>query len=134
MVQFFRDVQSLITSLFGANLQEQKKNYFLYVKNICEKENIKYDSTGLSAILKLTFPDFRQTLVQLEQIQDTGLALTEENINRFSDVGKQMIDLYDLIENPALGGKEFYAEISKFKGKEKDALLSLGEPFFLYLN
>lgn len=118
----------------GDNLIEQKKNYLFFIKNICEKEKIKYETSGLSTIMKTTFPDFRNTLVQLEQIQDTGLSLTEDNINRFSDVGKQMIDLYDLVENPAIGGKEFYTEISKFKGKEKDCLLSLGEPFFIYLN
>lgn len=118
----------------GNDLKEQKINYVKFIKNICSLENIEFDNDGLKTMLLKTFPDFRNTLIQLEQLKDSNLSLIPENLDKFNDVGKQMVDLYELIENQSLDSKTFYNELSKFKGKEKDSLIALGEPFFNYLN
>lgn len=117
----------------GDDLTEQKRNFVNFTINVCKEENIAYDKEGLSNIFKLNFPDFRHLLVNLQQIKDAGESLTIESVKRFSESGKQNIELYDLILNP-MSGKDFYVEISKQKGKEKDCLIALGEPFFNYLN
>ncbi len=118
----------------GENLEEQKKNFVSFTLNVCKKENIVYEGPGIKALLDLNFPDFRHLLVNLQQIIDTKETITVESVKKFSESGKQMLELYKLVENPAINGKEFYSEMTKFKGKEKECFLSLGEPFFQYLN
>jgi hypothetical protein len=115
-------------------LEEQKKNFITFTLNVCKKENIPYDNLGIKSLFQLNFPDFRHLLVNLQQIIDSKETVTIESIKRFSESGKQNKPLYDIIENPGLIGKDFYVEMSKFKGKEKECFLSLGEPFFEYLN
>ncbi len=120
---------------FGNNdLDEQKKNFVNFSLKVCKEENIAYDAKGLRTLFELNFPDFRHLLVNLQQIKDANESVTFENIKKFSESGKQMIDLYEIIENPAINGKDLYGELTKFKGKEKECFLSLGEPFFEYLN
>jgi replication factor C subunit 3/5 len=116
------------------DLTEQKQNFVKFAINICNEENIKFDNKGLKALFDLNFPDFRHLLVNLQQIQDANEDITFETIRKFSESGKQMLDLYAIIQNPAINGKELYGELTKFKSKEKECLLSLGEPFFEFLN
>ena len=85
-------------------------------------------------MFNLNFPDFRHLLINLQQIQDANENVTFENVSKFSESGKQIIELYEIVENPAINGKDLYSELTKFKGKEKECFLSLGEPFFTYLN
>lgn len=118
----------------GEELEEQKGNFINFALKVCEKENIKFDNKGMKALYQLNFPDFRHLLVNLEQIKDAKEDVTFENVKKFSESGKQNKELYDIIENPSVTGKDFYLEITKFKGKERECLTSLGEPFFEYLN
>ncbi len=116
------------------DLTEQKKNFVGFVVNVCKNENIVYDNKGIKALFELNFPDFRHVLVNLQQIKDVNESVTFENIKKLTESGKQMLDLYEVVENPAINGKDLYGELTKFKGKEKECFLSLGEPFFEYLN
>ena len=116
------------------DLIEQKQNFISFAIKICKDENIKYDNKGLKTLFNLNFPDFRHLLINLQQIQDVNESVTFENVKKFSESGKQIIELYDIVENPAINGKDLYGELTKFKGKEKECFLSLGEPFFEYLN
>jgi DNA polymerase III delta prime subunit len=118
----------------GKNLEEQKKNFVNFALQICKEENIKYDNSGVGLLFKLFFPDFRHLLVVLDQLKKNNCDITEDNIKKLSETGKQILDLYEIIENPNLMGKNFYLKISYYKGKERECLISLGEPFFEYLN
>jgi len=118
----------------GADLDEQKQNYVNFILEVCKKESIKYDKDGIRALFRLTFPDFRTLLIKLQLIVDIKEPITLENVKKFAESGKQNLELYNIVETPSINGKEFYTEMTKFKGKERDCFLSLGEPFFLYLN
>lgn len=118
----------------GANLEEQKQNYIKFILDVCKAENIEYDGKGVKALFTLNFPDFRHVLVNLQQIIDAKETVTFESIMKFAESGKQILPLYEIIFNPAITGKDLYTEMVKFKGKEKDCFLSLGEPFFVWLN
>lgn len=131
-------IRSRCTNLeydFGdADLREQKLNFLGFTKKVCTEEKMVFDNTGLKALLNLNFPDFRHLLINLQQMKDSGEAVTKENVKKFSESGKQITELYDIIENVAMNSKDLYAELTKFKGKEKECFMSLGEPFFEYLN
>lgn len=118
----------------GPELEEQKKNFIKFALDICKNENIKYDTVGIKKLFQLDFPDFRHLLVHLQSILYSGDALTEENIKKLTDNAKANLELYKLIEDLSIDGKTFYEELTKFKGKEKECFLSLGEPYFEYLN
>lgn len=118
----------------GGDLEEQKKLYVQFALRVCKEKNITYDNQGIKTLFQLNFPDFRHLLVNLQQIIDSKESVTYDSIRKFAESGKQMLDLYSIIMNISLSAKEFYAETSKFKGKEKEAFESLGEPFFLFLN
>jgi replication-associated recombination protein RarA len=118
----------------GEDLIEQQRNFINFTINICKTEKIEYDKAGIKALYQLNFPDFRHLLVNLQQIVDSHEPVTLESIKKFSESGKKIFELYDIVQNPGINGKDLYAEMSKFKGKEKECFLSLGEPFFEYLN
>jgi len=118
----------------NSDLLEHKKNFINFIVKVCKDENIQYDNPGVKYLFQTNFPDFRHVLVQLQQIKDSKDTLTIEAIKKFSESGKQMIELYTFLMNLNLDAKEFYFEASKFKGKEQECLTSLGEPFFQYLN
>lgn len=118
----------------STELEEQKKNYLTFFIGVLKTENIKYDKVGLRTLFNLNFPDFRHMLVNLQEIKDAKEDLTEEAVKKLSDCGKQMPELYNLIETPNITAKDLYESVSKFRGKEKDCFMSLGEPFFTYLN
>ena len=115
-------------------LEEQKQNFIKFVLNICKVENITYENPGLKALFQLDFPDFRKTLIHLDKFYSIDESITLDNVKKLSESGKQLPELYSIIENNKLSNKEYYMEISKYKGKEKECLISLGEPFFEYLN
>ena len=82
----------------------------------------------------MNFPDFRHILVLLQQLKDGNLPLNNETIELLSETGKQNLELYGLLMNPALTAEEFYKGVAQYRGREKDALQSLCEPFFIFLN
>jgi len=108
------------------------------VKEILSERGITYDKNihgrACAVIRKNNFPDFRHTLVVLQSIIDSEQDITEETVAKTVTTGKTLIELYQLIENPKIAPDALYAEICKYKGSEKDALMALGEPFFKYLN
>ena len=118
----------------GDDLIEQKKLYINFILMVCKNENIVYENSGIKLLFQLNYPDFRHILVLSQQLIDSKESATVENIKKFSESGKQIKELYELIENPKINEKLLYTELTKFKGKEKDCFLSLGEPFFEYLN
>ena len=130
-------IRSRCTNIeFNFNSEELKEQQVLYIKyaaSICSFEGIKFDNSGLKEIYKQYFPDFRHLLVILQQMKDKGVDITENNIKNIGEIGNQMIELYEILESH-LTDKEFYAKISTYRGKEKECILSLGEPFFNYLN
>ena len=116
------------------DLEEQKKNFINFAIKVCNEEKIVYDKLGMRSLFQLNFPDFRHLLVDLQQIQDSNESVTLDSIKKLSESAKMDLELYKIVETPSILGKEFFVEISKYKTKERDALLSLGEPFFQYLN
>lgn len=118
----------------GNDLEEQKKHFINFAIRICKEEGITYEGPGIKQLFNMNFPDFRHLLVNLQQIKDINEPVTLDVVKRFAESGKQNKELYELLENPAINGKDLYQELTKFKGKEKECLISLGEPFFQYLN
>lgn len=117
-------------------LEEQKRNYLMFLKHICDEEKLTYDKKGLAEIFKQNFPDFRHAIDNLQQIIDQKTTVTEEHVKFLMETGNENKELYGIIDG-SLGigdSKTFYQELTKFKGKEKDCIISLGEPFFRYLN
>lgn len=118
----------------GVDLEEQRTNFIKYAVEICNNEGIEYDNKGIKELYIKLFPDFRHLIVSLQQIIDSEQKVTYETIKALTDNGKQNKELYDLILDNTLSQKDLYEKISKFKGKERDCLISLGEPFFEFLN
>lgn len=126
----------------NSNYEEYFKLYSSWLGNIVREilkdRGIEYDKNihapALLAIRKQNFPDFRHTLVILQSIIDSGKDITVESVSSVSVNTKQLIDLYNLIEDHKMTPDVYYQEMCKYKGSEKDALMSLGEPYFKYLN
>lgn len=116
------------------HLVEQKKNYIRFLKKVCDESNIKYDADGMREMRNRNFPDFRHALVNLQQIIDMNESVTKESVRKCTDIGKQNLHLYSLVERRDIKSSELYSELSQYRGVEKDCFLSLGEPFFRYLN
>lgn len=122
----------------NTNLVEHKRNYAQWVLNICKwvqnEYNITFDNGALKLLIKNNFPDFRHVLIILQQVIDSGQNITVDSVNNCSENSKQLVELYEIIENIRLNPDVLYQELTKYKGSEKDVLMSLGEPFFKYLN
>lgn len=118
----------------GQDLEDQKANFVRFTVDVCKAEGIDFDKEGVKTIYKRLFPDFRHLLVFLQQVKDSGSKLSIETIESFSETGKANAELYQLVCTPSLSQKEFYEQVTTFKGKERECLISLGEPFFEYLN
>lgn len=118
----------------GENLKEQKVNYVQFMKKVCSTENIKFTAEGFKELYRTTFPDFRQLLILLQKFKDTNSTISDTAIVNLYKSGKENTELYDIICTPSIQGKQMYESLSKFKSKEHDCFLALGEPFFEYLN
>jgi replication-associated recombination protein RarA len=119
----------------GSELEEQKKKYTNFFIKVCDENNIRFDNKGAKLIIENHFPDIRHMLVMLQDFLDYGYDVTVENFKKLNDSGKQNIELYNLVENCVkISPKEFFETLVKFKGKERECLMSLGEPYFEYLN
>jgi replication factor C subunit 3/5 len=118
----------------GVDLEEQQQNFIKFAVQICKEEGIEYDAKGIKQLYIRLFPDFRHLIVSLQQMKDTNNAVTFDNVKKLSDNGKQMIDLYTMITDVTITGRKLYEDCSKLKGKERECFISLGEPFFEYLN
>lgn len=118
----------------ATEIEEQKKNYAAFLLDVIKNEKIEADKDAIKELFKMNFPDFRHVLVLLQLLIDGNLPLNMETIELLSETGKQNVELYGVLMNPALSGEEFYKSIAQYRGREKDALQSLCEPFFIYLN
>lgn len=118
----------------GEAMKEQQKNYIKYIIQICKEENIQADNAGIKYLYSRLFPDFRHLLVTLQQLKDSNQHLTVETLKQISENGKQDTELYSMIEDLSINGRQLYEGLSKRKGKERECFISLGEPFFEYLN
>jgi len=114
-------------------VEEQKVHYATFMVNVCKTVGIPYDGAGLTELMKINFPDFRHLLVALQTFHDTKQTVNAVNVKLISESGKQNIELYEAIENPT-DSQKFYEKMTEFKGKERECILSLGEPYFNYLN
>ena len=118
----------------GDDLVEQQNNFIKFALQICKEQNIPFENAAVKQLYIRLFPDFRHLIVSLQQIKDSKQSLTLASVKAMSDNGKQMKELYDLVLDLQLSQKQLYENASKFKGKERECLMSLGEPFFQYLN
>lgn len=118
----------------GDDLVEQQNNFIRYAIQICKNENIAFENAAIKQLYIRLFPDFRHLIVTLQQVKDSGKTLTLDVVKNMSENGKQMKDLYDICMNQTFSQKFIYESVSKLKGKERECLISLGEPFFQYLN
>lgn len=113
-------------------LQQQKINYINYIINICKTENIKYTDSGVRELFIKNFPDFRQILRVLQQFLDTSTEVNANNVKSMIESALKDIELYKIFE--IMDAQKFYEKANYYKGREKETLMSLGEPFFEYLN
>ncbi len=118
----------------GEDLIEQQNNFIKFALQICKEQNIPFENAAIKQLYIRLFPDFRHLIVSLQQIKDSKQSLTLASVKAMSDNGKQIKELYDLVLDLQLSQKQLYENASKFKGKERECLMSLGEPFFQYLN
>ena len=118
----------------GEDLVEQQNNFIKFALQICKEQNIPFENAAIKQLYIRLFPDFRHLIVSLQQIKDSKQSLTLASVKAMSDNGKQMKELYELVLDIQLSQKQMYENASKFKGKERECLMSLGEPFFQYLN
>ncbi len=126
-------------NFINQNLTEHKKLYAKWLVDICNSIQKDYsiviEKTAIQELFKIHFPDFRQILVVLQQLIDSGCTnVTIEEVKATGGNAQQLVELYDLIQNPSIGGDTFYSQICLYRGNEKETLISLGEPFFKYLN
>lgn len=131
-------VKSRCTNLeydFTAQEKTEQENYYVqFAVDVAKAEGIKFTPSGMKELYKINFPDFRHLLVTLQQIKDGDTEISIETVKNISEIGNQNTELYEIIENVSLAPNLFYQQLTQFKGKEKEAMLSLGEPFFRYLN
>lgn len=113
-------------------LQVQKINYINNMINICKNENIPYKDDGIRALFVKNFPDFRQILRVLQQFIDTKQEINGINVKSLVESAQKDIELYKIFE--IQDTQKFYEKATEYKGREKETLISLGEPFFEYLN
>lgn len=113
-------------------IDEQEKNYVKFAVNVCKTENIPFTPDGLKELYKINFPDFRHLLVTLQQIIDSKQTVTIDSVNLISESGIQNTGLYETLD--IIDAQKFFEKCSSFKGSERECLISLGEPFFKYLN
>ena len=130
-------IQSRFTKLeynfTDTELVEQKRNYLLYFKNLLENEKITYDGNGLQELFVRNFPDFRQSLIILQHLIDSNKPITKDNILLTSEQGTADTELYNIImseKNP----QKLYEFCTRYKGRERQFLESLSEPYFNWLN
>jgi replication-associated recombination protein RarA len=117
----------------GQEIEDQKKLYIQFIVRVCNENGIKWDNRGVKLIYQLNFPDFRHILVVLQQFIDSKRSVTEDNVQILSENGTANVELYKLIEEEN-DPQKFYEQVSTFKGKERECLISLGEPYFTWLN
>ena len=113
-------------------LKIQKINYINNIIKICKDENIPYNNDGVKQLFIKHFPDFRQILIILQQFIDNNQEVNLQNVLNLNESSLKDIELYEMFNINS--SQEFYQKATQYKGREKDALLSLGEPFFEYLN
>lgn len=113
-------------------LKQQKINYINNIINICKAENIPYNDSGIRELFIKNFPDFRQILRVLQQFIDTNQEVNAFNVKSMIDTALKNVELYKLFE--IQDSQKFYEKATEYKGREKETLMSLGEPFFEYLN
>jgi replication-associated recombination protein RarA len=114
-------------------VKEQQVHYITYATRICNENGIKWDNRGIKLLFQMNFPDFRHLLVMLQQFIDSKRDVIEDNVTILSENGTANVELYKLIEeehNP----QAFYEKATSWKGKERECLISLGEPYFTWLN
>jgi DNA polymerase III delta prime subunit len=114
-------------------LKEQQNNYILFLKNVVDTENIAYNNSGIKELYIKNFPDFRYSLICMQQMIDSKQEINAENVKNVSEIGVQNIELYELIEKE-FDAQKFYEKATSYKGKERESLNSLAEPYFRYLN
>lgn len=117
----------------SVELEEQKIHYIKFSAMIAEAENIEFDNDGIKELYKNNFPDFRHLLIVLQTLKDKNLSITYDNVKSMGEIGNQLVELYEIFE-AKLDDKNFYQKISEYRGKEKECILSLGEPYFNWLN
>ena len=113
-------------------LKDQKIKYMQHILDICKNENIPYTNDGVRELFKKNFPDFRQILRVLQQFIDAGQEVNLFNVKSMVESALKDVELYKIFD--LQDNQKFYEKASEFKGKERETLSSLGEPFFEYLN
>lgn len=118
----------------GSEMEEQKGKYVGFAVKVCQEQKIPFENRALKDLCLRNLPDFRHLLVELQTILDRGTGVTEQVVKDLSITSKEMPELYELVMSPAIQAENLYAEVVLLKGKEKECLIALGEPFFNHLN
>jgi DNA polymerase III delta prime subunit len=116
------------------NIDEErylKKEFFTRIqKNILPKEGKEITKEDLVRIVSKKFPDFRGTLVEIQDFLETGNSAITGNISN-----KVKMELYDAIFNKKYDYNKTYHFIMNTFGPEKiDQMIKLlGRPFIEYI-
>lgn len=116
----------------GLEINEQKTKYAQFIGQIINEQKIVADGPGLEGLFKQCFPDFRKLIEILQQFKDTNQPLTLENISHLIVDGNANVDLYEILR--IVDDAQFFLKASEYKGREQDVFMSLGNPFFQWLN
>lgn len=139
------EVQEIIPALYSRctkieynfsldELNKQRENYIRFIAIVLSNEKMQYTNDGVAELYKIHFPDFRVVLVAIQTLMDANVPLIDKNaVSGLELVGIQDIELYKIIDS-VHDSKQFYEKIVEYKGKEKNSLLALSEPYFKYLN
>lgn len=118
-----------------SEMSEQKGSYVKFAVDLCKEQQFTFEPKALKELCLRNFPDFRHLLVEFQKLHDSEIKhINEKIIKLISQSDKQDHTLYDIVMSPAVNGENLYKGICLYKGKEKEALISLGEPFFAFLN
>jgi len=103
---------SILEFTFKKNeLLEARKMFYQHVTSILEKENVSFEPQAVADLNKMNFPDMRKTIVTLQEIANSGNAITKETIKTFTFVGIEK--LFEIIKNREYGlAMEYVSNLS----------------------
>jgi DNA polymerase III gamma/tau subunit len=116
-----------------AESNEQANLYVGFLQHIATQEKIPFENRGLKELYLKNFPDYRHSLVTMQQLKDSKLSITEQNVKISVETISQDLILYEFLTGN-LEPQLFFEKCTTYKGRERDSISSLSEPFFLYLN
>lgn len=117
------------------NAEEEQlitKGYKDRLVAILRRLEIEFDDTSIERLYQKFFPDFRQTLVYLQQLSTAGVkTLDTQTLDTFE---LRFKDVYEMILNPKLTPEQIYREITQsYVPVAQEVIESIDSGFVPYL-